>query len=200
MGILDDRLQRWGLGLLNGAPIPTAVHAAPFGFAPMADGMMPLLANQRQNPPLSNVGEPLIGDADQFSRDTAWGNGAAVIGSKPTADNMIQQARWLLANQRQNPPLPDVGEAPIGDGGQFSRGTAWRAALAAHGGRKLQRQHRPTGISARRPNIRSGSALGKFNDKRVTRLAICTCCTLSIDDLAGPIRRLDTPDELRGTG
>jgi hypothetical protein len=78
-------------------------------------------------------GIPLAGA--YVDKGTAWSNRAADIGSKPTADNMIQQARWLLANQRQNPPLPDVGEALIGDGGQFSRGTAWGNKAADIGSR-----------------------------------------------------------------
>jgi hypothetical protein len=43
-----------------------------------------------------------------------------------TADDMIQQARSQLATQPQRLPsdLPDVGPPEIGDGGQFSPGTA----------------------------------------------------------------------------
>jgi hypothetical protein len=42
MGLLDDTLQKWGVGMLNGAPIPTGLptQPAPFGFDTTAQDMI----------------------------------------------------------------------------------------------------------------------------------------------------------------
>jgi hypothetical protein len=89
----------------NYGPGSTATRSASGedAVAPIGDNRASTIAALR--------GIPLAGaDVDQ---GTAWSNGAADIGSKPTADNMIQQARSSLPNQRQNPPLPGRGSSDI---------------------------------------------------------------------------------------
>jgi hypothetical protein len=93
MGILDDTLQRWGVGLLNGGalPAPPVAPPAPFGFAPTTDDMIRQarlqLANQQQNPPpvgdVTPWAPPWIDlGGDHPTGGTAWGNKAADIASK----------------------------------------------------------------------------------------------------------------------
>src|SRR3954453_15315060 len=81
MGLLDDTLQRWGLGLLNGgvAPMPTtAAQPAPFGFAPgpaaspTAEDMIrqaraQLAEQQRSPPPIADIGPPEVSNGPQLS-------------------------------------------------------------------------------------------------------------------------------------